>query len=236
MLTAGLASEQVLGAADRGVYAFTKHFALNEQETERNGQLCTWSDEQAIREIYLRPFEEVVKADGDAQAMMGAFNYIGNTYASAHVGLNQTVLREEWGFKGMLETDYFSGLNYGYQTADQAIRGYTDIMLASTETTNHVTDHSATSVIAMRRAVHNILYTAVNSWRYADGEPADPMPAWQIAMIVADVVLGVALVGLEAIAIKRFVSRRRTGAGADSGAVAGVTAPPTTDTPEPDAE
>ena len=131
------------------------------------------------------------------------FYNIGNTYASAHVGLNQTVLREEWGFKGMLETDYFSGLNYGYQTADQAIRGYTDIMLASTETTNHVTDHSATSVIAMRRAAHNILYTAVNSWRYADGEPADPMPAWQIAMIMADVVLGVVLVGLEAIAIRR---------------------------------
>ena len=226
MLTAGLATEQVLGAADRGVYAFTKHFALNEQETERNGQLCTWSNEQAIREIYLRPFEEVVKADGDAQAMMGAFNYIGNTYASAHVGLNQTVLREEWGFRGMLETDYFSG----YQTADQAIRGYTDIMLASTETTNHVTDHSATSVVAMRRAAHNILYTAVNSWRYADGEPADPMPAWQIAMIVADVVLGVALVGLEAIAIMRFVSRRRAGAGA------GVTVPAVTDTSDPDAE
>ena len=56
VLTAGLASEQVLGAADRGVYAFTKHFALNEQETERNGQLCTWADEQSIREIYLRPF------------------------------------------------------------------------------------------------------------------------------------------------------------------------------------
>lgn len=236
VLTAGLATEQVLGAADRGVYAFTKHFALNEQETERNGQLCTWSNEQAIREIYLRPFEEVVKADGDAQAMMGAFNYIGNTYASAHVGLNQTVLRKEWGFKGMLETDYFSGLNYGYQTADQAIRGYTDIMLASTETTNHVTDHSATSVIAMRRAAHNILYTAVNSWRYADGEPADPMPAWQIAMIMADVVLGVALVGLEAIAIRRFASRRRAVAGADSGTAAGVTVPAAADMPESDAE
>ena len=209
VLTAGLAVEQVLGAADRGVYAFTKHFALNEQETERNGQLCTWSNEQAIREIYLRPFEEVVKADGDAQAIMGAFNYIGNTYASAHTGLNQTVLRDEWGFKGMVETDYFSGTNYGYQTADQAIRGYTDIMLASTETTNHVTDHSATSVIAMRRAAHNILYTTVNSWRYADGEPADPMPAWQIAMIVADVVLAVVLIGLEVLAIKRFVSRRK---------------------------
>ncbi|RSX57231.1 glycoside hydrolase family 3 protein [Bifidobacterium samirii] len=212
VLTAGLAVEQVLGAADRGVYAFTKHFALNEQETERNGQLCTWSNEQAIREIYLRPFEEVVKADGDAQAMMGAFNYIGNTYASAHTGLNQTVLRDEWGFKGMLETDYFSGTNYGYQTADQAIRGYTDIMLASTETTNHVTDHSATSVIAMRRAVHNILYTAVNSWRYADGEPSDPTPAWKIAMIAADVALAVVLLALEALAVKRFVSRRKASA------------------------
>ena len=73
-------------------------------------------------------------------------------------------------------------------------------------------------------------YTAVNSWRYADGEPADPMPAWQIAMIVADVVLGVALVGLEAIAIMRFVSRRRAGAGA------GVTVPAVTDTSDPDAE
>ncbi|OZG58906.1 glycosyl hydrolase [Bifidobacterium myosotis] len=210
VLTAGLASEQVLGAADRGVYAFTKHFALNEQETERNGQLCTWADEQSIREIYLRPFEEVVKADGDAQAMMGAFNYIGNTYASAHVGLNKTVLRDEWGFRGMLETDYFSGPNYGYQTADQAIRGYTDIMLATADTTNHVTDHSATSVIAMRRASHNILYTAVNSWRYADGQPDANMPAWQIAMIVVDAVLGVVLVGLEVLAVRRFLIRRKS--------------------------
>ncbi|NEG89428.1 glycoside hydrolase family 3 protein [Bifidobacterium aerophilum] len=210
VLTAGLAVEQVLGAADRGVYAFTKHFALNEQETERNGQLCTWSNEQAIREIYLRPFEEVVKAsNGKPQAMMGAFNYVGNTYASAHVGLNQTVLRDEWGFKGMLETDYFSGPNYGYQTADQAIRGYTDIMLATADTTNHVTDHSATSVIAMRRAAHNILYTAVNSWRYEDGQPDANMPAWKIATIVADAVLGVALAGLEALAVARFLKRRK---------------------------
>lgn len=138
--------------------------------------------------------------------MMGAFNYIGNTYASAHVGLNKTVLRDEWGFRGMLE----SGPNYGYQTADQAIRGYTDIMLATADTTNHVTDHSATSVIAMRRASHNILYTAVNSWRYADGQPDANMPAWQIAMIVVDAVLGVVLVGLEVLAVCRFLIRRKS--------------------------
>lgn len=208
VLTGTLAAQQVLGADSRGVYAFTKHFALNEQETERNGQLCTWANEQSIREIYLRPFEEVVKADVSVQAMMGSFNYIGNTYASAHLGLNQTVLRDEWGFEGMLETDYFSGANYGYQNADQLIRGGTDIMLASTETTNNVEDRSATSVIQMRRAAHNILYTAVNSWRYADGDPASGMPAWQMGMIAADVVLGAALVGLGVVAVRSYSARK----------------------------
>ena len=208
-LSGDLSGEQVLGAADRGVYAFIKHFALNEQETQRNGQLCTWANEQSIRELYLKPFETVIKADGDAQAVMGSFNYIGNTYSSAHTGLNQTVLRGEWGFRGFVETDYFSGSNYSYQTAAQAIRGGTDAMLATTETTNHITDHSATSVKAMRAATHNILYTAVNSWRYADGEPANPMPGWKVTMIVVDVVLGVTLVGLETLAIKRFLSRRK---------------------------
>ena len=208
-LSGDLSSEQVLGAADRGVYAFIKHFALNEQETQRNGQLCTWANEQSIRELYLKPFETVIKTDGDAQAVMGSFNYIGNTYSSAHTGLNQTVLRGEWGFKGFVETDYFSGTNYSYQTGDQAIRGGTDAMLATTETTNHITDHSATSVKAMRAATHNILYTAVNSWRYADGEPDDPMPSWKVALIVADVVLGVVLAGLEALAVKRFLNRRK---------------------------
>lgn len=192
-LSGDLSGEQVLGAADRGVYAFIKHFALNEQETQRNGQLCTWANEQSIRELYLKPFETVIKADGDAQAVMGSFNYIGNTYSSAHTGLNQTVLRGEWGFRGFVETDYFSGSNYSYQTADQAIRG-------------------GTSVKAMRAATHNILYTAVNSWRYADGEPADPMPGWKVTMIVVDVVLGVTLVGLETLAIKRFLSRRKAAA------------------------
>lgn len=208
-LTGDLAAQQVLGAADRGVYSFTKHFALNEQETERNGQLCTWSNEQAIREIYLKPFETIVKADGDAQAMMGAFNYIGNTYASAHTGLNNTILRGEWGFRGFVETDYFSGANYGYQSGDQAIRGGTDAMLSTTDTTNHITDHSATSVKAMRTSAHNILYTAVNSWRYAGGEPSEPMAGWLITMIVADVVLGAAFLALEALAIVKFAKRSK---------------------------
>lgn len=100
-LSGDLSGEQVLGAADRGVYAFIKHFALNEQETQRNGQLCTWANEQSIRELYLKPFETVIKADGDAQAVMGSFNYIGNTYSSAHTGLQPDRPTRRVGFQGL---------------------------------------------------------------------------------------------------------------------------------------
>ena len=68
---------------------------------------------------------------------------------------------------------------------------------------------SATSVKARCvSAAHNILYTAANSWRYADGDPASGMPAWQMGMIAADVVLGVALVGLGVVAVRRYSARK----------------------------
>ena len=211
-LTGDLASGQVLGAAEYGVYAFTKHFALNEQETQRNGQLLTWANEQSVREIYLKPFENVIKSALDANvkamAIMSSFNYVGNTYSSALLSLNQTVLRDEWGFRGMVETDYFSGPNYSYQNADQLIRGGTDIMLATAETTNYVTDLSSTAVIQMCRAAHNILYTTVNSWRYQDGEPGADMETWKIILIVVDVIIGIALLALSILAVRKFLMRR----------------------------
>jgi len=216
VLTGDLSSQQVLGAAEHGVYAFIKHFALNEQETQRNGQLCTWANEQSIRELYLKPFETVIKADGDAQAVMGSFNYIGNTYSSAHTGLNQTVLRGEWGFKGFVLTDYFGG--YGYQNADQEVRAGNDSMLATTKITNHITDKSATSVKAMRQAAHNILYTAANSWQYANGEPKVAIPIWKTAMYVVWGVTAVLVIGLEFLAIKRYLNRKKAVATVESAA------------------
>lgn len=82
-----MASQQVAGAQAKGVYAFMKHFALNDQETNRLSELATWANEQSIREIYLKPFEMSVK-QGGAGAVMSAFNYIGM----------------EWGFCGMVLT------------------------------------------------------------------------------------------------------------------------------------
>lgn len=192
-----------------------KHFALNDQETKRTEMLCTWTNEQSIRETYLKPFEMSVK-EGGAQAVMSSFNYIGNTYAGADSALLQTVLRGEWGFKGFVLTDYFGG--YGYQNADQEVRAGNDSMLATTKITNHITDKSATSVKAMRQAAHNILYTAANGWQYANGEPKVATPIWKTAMYVAWGVTAVLVIGLEIVAIKRYLNRKKAVATVESAA------------------
>ena len=206
VLSGAMAANAIAGAQEHGVYAYMKHFALNDQETKRTEMLCTWTNEQAMREIYLKPFEMSVK-EGGAQAVMSAFNYIGNTYAGGNNALLNTVLRDEWGFKGFVLTDYFGG--YGYQNGDQEIRNGNDSMLATTKITNHITDKSATSVKAMRTAAHNILYTAANSWQYADGEPKVDTPIWKTAMYVAWGVTAVLVIALEALAIKRYMDRKK---------------------------
>ena len=206
LLSGAMASNEIAGAKSKGVYSFMKHFALNDQETNRTNMVCTWANEQSIRETYLKPFEMSVK-EGGAQAVMSSFNYIGYTYAGASSNLLQTVLRGEWGFKGFVLTDYFGG--YGYQNADQEVRAGNDSMLATTKITNHITDKSATSVKAMRQAAHNILYTAANSWQYANGEPKVATPIWKTAMYVAWGVVAVLVIGLEFLTIKRYLSRKK---------------------------
>lgn len=179
LLSGVMAGQQIAGAKELGVYGFVKHYALNDQETNRNSMLCTWTNEQALREIYTKGFEITVK-EGGATAVMSAFNYIGNRYAGAHPALLQTLLRDEWGFRGFVLTDYFGG--YGYQLADMEIRNGGDAMLATTDTGfNLITDKSASTVSALREASHNILYTAVNSYVYENGQPQTPTPAWVYA-------------------------------------------------------
>ncbi|MDO4913658.1 MAG: glycoside hydrolase family 3 N-terminal domain-containing protein, partial [Bifidobacteriaceae bacterium] len=199
ILSGVMATSQVAGAKSKGVYAFIKHFALNDSEINRNYMLLTWANEQSIREIYLKPFEMAVK-EGGAQAVMSAFNYIGPVYAGANNALLNTVLRDEWGFRGFVLTDYFAGM--GYQNADQEIRNGNDAMLATTKVTNHVTDKSATSLLAMRQATKNILYTAVHSWMYANGEPKDEVPAWRYGMYTMWAIVAILVLLAQYVAIK----------------------------------
>lgn len=202
-----MAANAILGAAESGVYAFMKHFAMNDQETHRTDMLCTWSNEQAIREIYLKPFEISVK-EGHCNAVMSAFNYIGNKYAAATTELQNTVLRDEWGFRGMVLTDYFGG--YGYQDADILIRNGNDFCLTPQATDfSKVSDTtSATSVLAMRQASKNILYTTANSRAYANGLNGGTAK-WEIIknVILCAIILLCAL--LEFLSIKKYLKLKK---------------------------
>ena len=211
LLSGKIASAAVQGAEEYGVYAYIKHFALNDQETNRNSMICTWSNEQAIREIYLKPFELAVK-EGGADAVMSSFNYIGTEWAGGYAPLCQTVLRDEWGFQGFVLTDYFGV--YGYMNSDQGIRNGTDCMLVAYDTeTNHVKDQSsATGVLAMRQACKNILYTVVNSRAYDAENLETGLMTWQIAAIVIDVVLAAGIIALEAAAVVKYKKRAKAGA------------------------
>ncbi len=193
VLSGSIASNAVIGASNYGVYAYIKHFALNDQETNRNYQLCTWFDEQSAREIYLKPFEMCVK-QGGAHAVMSAFNFYGVTPAYACSSVLNNILRDEWGFQGFVETDYYGV--YGYQDSDRAVRNGNDACLTAIDTeTNHLTDtKSATSVKAMRQSAKNILYTTVNSRAYEPENLNTGLPVWEIIMIVIDVILAILII------------------------------------------
>ena len=207
VLSGYMAANAVIGAEEYGVYAYIKHFALNDQETNRTKMLCTWATEQAIREINLKPFEIAVK-EGGAKAVMSAFNYIGTTYAGGNNALLNNVLRGEWGFQGMVLTDYFGG--YGYMDSDICIRNGNDFCLVAYDMeSNHLTDKtSATSVIAMRQAAKNIMYTVVNSRAYDASNLQTGLMPWQITMIVIDVILVAGVIVLEVVTIKKYRERK----------------------------
>lgn len=202
-----MAANAILGAAESGVYAFMKHFAMNDQETHRTDMLCTWSNEQAMREIYFKPFEISVK-EGHCSAVMSAFNYIGNKYAAATTELQNTVLRGEWGFRGMVLTDYFGG--YGYQDADILIRNGNDFCLTPQATDfSKVSDTtSATSVLAMRQACKNILYTTANSRAYAN-DANGGAAKWEVIKNVILCAVIVLCVLLEFLSIKKYLKAKK---------------------------
>ena len=207
VLAGWMCANAVQGAREWGVYSYVKHFATNDQETNRTGLLCTWLNEQSLREIYLKSFEIAFK-NGNPGATMVTFNNIGIEPAEACSALLNTVLRGEWGFRGFAETDYFGG--YGYQDADRMIRNGCDLMLATYSTPEStVTDQtSATSLNAMRTASKNILYTVVNSRAY-DKAVNTGLPTWVKILYGVDVLLIACIGFLEYRAIKTYMAKKK---------------------------
>ena len=159
-LIAGLmAGHTSQGAAKYGVYCYAKHFMLNEQENSRAGVFC-WASEQALREIYARGFELYVDLGG--LGIMSSFNCVGSWWAGANKALLTTLLREEWGFHGVVVTDYAGP---DYMATNIGLRAGNDLWLnkasVSASSTYSATPHDAT--ILMRRAAKNILYACAHS-------------------------------------------------------------------------
>ncbi len=205
-LSGSIAAQVILGAKSKGVYTYVKHFALNEQETHRSG-VCTFASEQAMREIYFRAFELCVK-EGETTAMMSSFNRIGTEWTGGSYALLTEVLRDEWGFRGMVITDY----NYAtpYMNVNQMIRAGGDLNL--TQKGWPSTDASPTQVASLRRATKNILYTVVNSTAMNGYGPGVIykyiMPMWVVWLIVADAVILVGM-GVWTFFFVRGIVRRR---------------------------
>lgn len=200
-----MAVSAIKGAAKHGVYAYIKHFALYDGNAK---MVSVWSNEQAIREIYLKPFEMGVK-DAHTHALMVAWNYLGVKWVGECGNLLNTVLRDEWGFQGMAISDYFRDNGHGFMNADAAVANGMDAMLSTYGSGPNVPRNvkDASTVQYMRRASKNILYTVVGSWMYEEGSDQVGLEPWKKIVVGADAAVGVVLIAVEVVAIRRY--RRR---------------------------
>lgn len=177
LLSGRIGGSVVRGATDEGVITFIKHFAMNERENNCRDQLIKWSDEQAIREIYLRPFELAIK-EGESLGIMSSFNYIGFNWTGANDSLLNEVVRNEWGFKGAIVTD---ANMYAHMDPVQMLYGGGDLSLDSMAMWLNGENHNRELLAAatdseteigttlnLQRAAKNLLYAVSNTWPMAE--------------------------------------------------------------------
>ncbi|WP_308161115.1 glycoside hydrolase family 3 C-terminal domain-containing protein [Cellulomonas sp. GbtcB1] len=218
------------GAAEKGVYTTLKHFALNDQETNRvNNGIATWATEQTIREIYLKPFEMAVKnismevpylADDEgtietttvgSTAIMSSFNRIGATWAGGSEALMTDVLRGEWGFEGFAISDFNL---YPYMNPNQSISAGTDLTLTFQPSKSFGDTSSAKAVTDIREATHNILFTVANSNAVNGLAPGATVsytpPTWVYIQIGASILVGLLVVAGALMVTRRVLRHRKT--------------------------
>ena len=168
MIAGKMAAGIIRGAMEKGVFCFMKHFALNEQEVDRIGMI-TWANEQSMREIYFKPFEIAVK-EGKTAAIMSALSRIGPVWSGGCRELLTEVLRNEWGFCGMVVTDSYIG---SYSFVDQMLLAGGDLELGNARSeSSKISD--ATTLTALRRSVKNILWVMANSMAMNTGYATPP--------------------------------------------------------------
>ena len=227
-LSGVMSAESARGAIANGMNVYVKHFAVNETETNRSG-LKTWLTEQALREIYLRPFEISVKRGG-ANGMMSSFNKLGNMWTGANHALMTEVLRDEWGFRGAVVTDYYEGMMH----LGRGLRAGNDLWLTGDfKKTGHAFDkNDPVTVYCARQAAKNILFAHCNSYYVSQTHDSSediitsdlnsvvviekPFPAWIFIIVGLDAVT-LAGIGVWTFFMLRRPGRRTKTAGDGSG-------------------
>ena len=187
----GAMSYAIASAAQAGgVVTYTKHFALNEQENNRS-TVCTFANEQSIREIYLKPFEMAV-AEGGSMGIMTSMNRVGAVYSSSHYNLCTAVLKDEWGFKGVVITDFVSGPSDKVVPREMILAG-TDLFLCTASDQSMFMENyagDADILNALRDSAHRICYAYANSnlmnGLTASSVVVDITPAWVYWMVALD--------------------------------------------------
>ena len=205
-----MAVNVINGARQKGVYTDLKHFALNDQETARGG-VVTYCTEQALRELYLKPFEMGVKGMSDVShsatavadqvakfvgttGVMSSFNRIGTRWTGGDYRLMTQILRNEWGFNGLVISDYktdnkvMDSRQMLYAGNDLILASLPDLLWTDCDFTN------AQDMNVLRNAAHNILYTVANSNSMNVDIAGYAMETWLAALYAADGVIALLLV------------------------------------------
>ncbi|MCX4312567.1 MAG: glycoside hydrolase family 3 C-terminal domain-containing protein [Clostridia bacterium] len=192
---------EVMGAKEKGITAYIKHIAVNDSDTGRNGAY-KWLTEQALRELYLMPFEYAVKI-GSSNGMMSSVDRIGSTRVSGSYALLKSVLRDEWEFRGTVITDYYQVTRGSRQLdrihdVDECVRAGNDMLLhpdGVSDWFDDATSNTAKKCIA--EAAKNILFTYADTMFFASisGEDItfrktpEVFPWWIILLVGVDVVV-----------------------------------------------
>ncbi len=226
MLSGIMAAAEVSACSEGGVICFLKHFAVNIQETNRNANLCTWANEQALREVYLKSWEYYVKEakmtvkyygldeDGNevllskempaATGVMTAYNLVGTKWMGSNDAITSEMLRDEWGFVGTSLTDAINSACEYMDPTFGLYSGATDLCLSQIAIHDYDNDYA---VKMLQKAAKNVLYNKANSNCLQINKlfPGDTieygLAGWQIGIIVAWVIVGVICAGLAALTV-----------------------------------
>lgn len=220
-LSGKIGAAEIRGAVSKGVVVYMKHYALNDQETNRTGGLM-FANEQSIREIYLKPFEIAVR-EGGANGVMASMNRVGLKWAGGHRGLMTETLRNEWGFHGIAVTDQCGFESFYYCNIRQGLAAGTtlwlnndkSLWLSDTQLGDYLTN--AETLTDLRFAAKTIIYTLSNSLAMNGISKTSQIvpitPTWQKWLIAADVALGVLAAGalvLGVIKTVKYVKRKKS--------------------------